>query len=83
MLRDMKLIVHFGVAPHPEMVHSVPSGSGPSVRQAVFTNFVSLAHWPLTAFSFSRAVSRECKQKKITNSPLCNRCVFPQTFQKQ
>ena len=37
------------------MEHSVESARGPVGRQAVFTNLVSLAHWPFEPFSFSRA----------------------------
>lgn len=51
--------VQVSVAPHPEMLHSDPSAKGSLGRQAAFTSWLSLAHSPLDAFTFSKAASQK------------------------
>lgn len=69
----MQKNLQFSVAPHPEMVHSIPSGSWPVGRQAVFTYWLSVAQTPSVPFSLSKALnikiinreSTEISQNKI------------------
>lgn len=54
------------VTPQPEMVHSVPLLKACFVRQAVFTNWVSLAQYGLfVALSWSKAVEEGPKATSI------------------
>lgn len=56
------------VTPHPEMVHSIPSGSGASGRHAAFTNCVSLAQTPAAPCSLSSASGRRSDQNQKWNA---------------
>lgn len=69
---DLISCLRVSVTPQPETVHSVPLLKACFGRQAVFTNWVSLAQYgPFVALSRSKAAEGGSKAKSVLISAYC------------